>query len=389
MIRFLTAGESHGPALLGILDGVPAGLPLVAESINTQLHRRQQGHGRGDRMKIYRDTVEILGGVRYGHTTGAPIGLMIRNADWENWKDKLSTEPPNYPTEPLTMPRPGHADYAGALKYRHTDIRNVIERSSARETAMRVAIGAICRELLSQFNIVVASHVVRIGDIFSNLETTLKPSAMNALADASPVRCLDEITATEMMREIDRCKQSGDTLGGEFAVHIAPVPVGLGSYVQADRRLDGILAGAILSIPAIKAVSIGNTATTSLKGSEFHDRIFPENSQRIKRITNRAGGIEGGITNGEEIFLRVTMKPLSSLGQPLESVDLSTGTPTVAIRERSDVCAVPAAAVVAENIISIELANVLLEKIGGDSLEEMKSHYKSWEDKWDTFSSQG
>lgn len=389
MIRFLTAGESHGPELTGIIDGIPAGLLLLREMIDRQLARRQLGYGRGERMKIEHDVVAITSGVRYGVTTGAPIALTICNRDWENWSDKLAIAPVDQPEPPITMPRPGHADAPGLFKYHHQDIRNVIERASARETAMRVAMGAIARELLAHFSIAIGSHVIRIGNVHTKPVSLDDAAKLNEQADASPVRCLDSDYAKLMMAEIDAAKAASDTLGGEFEVVVSGLPVGLGSYVQADRRLDGILGGAILSIPAIKAVSIGSISESeTLRGSGFHDRIHPFEVDRINRSSNRSGGIEGGMTTGEALIIRATMKPLASLMQPLESVDFATHTAARALRERSDVCAVPAAAVVAEHVIALALVNVLMEKVGGDSLAEMKVHFDSWGKRWDTYTSQ-
>ncbi len=386
MLRYLTAGESHGQALTGILDGIPAGLELSSELIDRQLQRRQMGYGRGDRMKIEHDQVEILSGIRYGITTGAPISLLIKNLDWENWIEKTSITPVSNPSEPLTMPRPGHADYAGVLKYHLTDIRTVIERASARETAMRVAIGAICRELLSQFDIRIASHVRRIGKVSATTKLT-NYDVINSIADGSLVRCIDPNAEHQMIQEIDKCKLEGDTLGGEFEVISINVPIGLGSYVQADRRLDGQLAQAVMSIPAIKSVSIGDIEDGCLSGAQFHDQLNLTETGSIHRTSNHSGGIEGGISNGELIIIRAMMKPLASLRQSLRSIDLATNEPTQALKERSDVCAVPAASIVGEHVVAFVLAKELLAKIGGDSIAEMKCHFAAWGNRWDTFSS--
>ncbi len=382
MIRYLTAGESHGQCLVGILEGIPAGLPLTVDEIDKDLRRRQMGYGRGDRMKIEQDHVQILTGVRYGETLGSPIALRIENRDWKNWTEQMSVEPmeKSVRTEPLTSPRPGHADFAGAIKYHHKDIRNVIERSSARETAMRVAIGAICRFFLRQFGIEVGSHVVQIGSE-SAYDIALPKNAeeINRKADTNPLRCLDESASRKMMKVIDQAKEKGDTIGGAFEVVVTGMPVGIGSYVHADRRLDGILAGALLSIPAIKAAGIGmGEDVAKYPGSEVHDRIFPATGDiGIKRKTNNAGGIEGGMTNGEPVRVRAVMKPLASLAQPLDSVNMATGEPVMALRERSDVCAVVAAAVVAEAVVMLALMNPFLEKFGGDSLEEIRAHIQA------------
>ena len=378
MIRYLTSGESHGKCLVGILEGMPAGLEISEDEIAVDLRRRQQGYGRGDRMKIEQDRAQILTGVRYGETLGSPIALMIENKDWPNWESRMRTDfPPDVErTEPLTSPRPGHADLAGAIKYQHTDIRNVIERSSARETTMRVALAGICRKFFGEFRVTVGSHVVRIGSAVSHADANdLSPTEINRLADASPVRCLDAESGKEMMAAIDDAKSRGDTVGGVFEVVVAGLPVGLGSYVHYDRRLDGILAGAMLSIHAMKAVGFGLAEETGERfGSDVHDRIFTDESGNVTRRTNNAGGTEGGMSNGQPIRIRVTMKPLSTLGQPLESVDMATREAVVALRERSDVCAVPAAAIVGEAMALLALMNPFLEKFGGDSMQEIRAH---------------
>jgi chorismate synthase len=389
MIRFLTAGESHGKSLMGILEGFPAGLDLSADDINIQLSRRQKGYGRGGRMKIEKDQVDIISGVRYGKTTGAPIGLIIPNLDWENWGNKVGVEPIENPSEPLTSPRPGHADLAGVLKFGHDDIRNVIERASARDTAMQVAIGAVCRKLLQHFGIEIISRVVRIG----NIRSTIKHSGFliysNEMVDKSPIRCLDISAEKKIIKLIDKCKSVGDTLGGEFEIMVDNLPAGFGSYVHADLRLDGILCGALTGIPAIKSVEVGSAGDTAIagKGSSFHDSIFPSYKKLFRRETNHAGGIEGGVSNGSPVILYAAMKPLASLTQPMESIDLATGKAIKALKERSDVCAVPAASIVGENIIAIAITKLFLQKLGGDSLKEIEAHYNSWGDKWHTCSS--
>lgn len=382
MIRYLTAGESHGKCLVGILEGMPAGLLLSTEDIDQDLRRRQMGYGRGGRMKIERDHAQILSGVRYGETLGSPIALLIENRDWKNWTECMSIEPT--PTDarskPITSPRPGHADLAGAIKYHHKDIRNVIERSSARETAMRVALGAVCRRFLRDFGIQIASSVIQIGSVAAKeLSIPKNAEEINRMADANAVRCLDEAASNEMKKLIDEMKAKGDTLGGVFEVVATGVPVGIGSYVHADRRLDGILAGAMLSIPAIKAACIGLGEEASRRpGSEVHDRLFPiAYEPGFKRKTNHAGGIEGGVTNGEPVRVRAAMKPLPTLGQPLDSVDMATGKVVMALKERSDVCAVPAAAVIGEAVVALALVNPFLEKYGGDSMEEIRAHFRN------------
>ena len=377
MIRFLTAGESHGKCLVGILEGMPAGLEVSEEEIARDLKRRQFGYGRGERMKIEQDRAQILAGVRYGRTLGSPLALLIENSDWPNWKERMPAEAVSDEKRAprLTSPRPGHADLAGAIKYHHDDIRNVIERSSARETAMRVALAAVCRKFLREFGITVGSHVVRIGAAVSTYDiSALPPEEISDRADRSPVRCLDGQTEQRMTGIIDEAKAKGDTVGGVFEVIAAGLPVGLGSYVHYDRRLDGLLAQAMMSIPAIKAVGFGLAEETAQRfGSEVHDRMFPAKGG-LTRKTNNAGGLEGGMTNGEPLRIRVTMKPLSTLGQALESVDLATGNPVTALHERSDVCAVPAAAIVGEAMAILALMNPFLEKYGGDSMQEIKAH---------------
>lgn len=379
MIRFLTAGESHGPCLVGILEGLPAGLAISEEEIAVDLRRRQLGYGRGKRMQIESDHARILAGVRYGLTLSSPVALQIENKDWPNWTSQLRADapPPDERAAPLTTPRPGHADFAGAVKYHHADIRNVIERSSARETAMRAALAAVCRKFFREVGISVASHVVRIGRVASTMEVSdLSPDEINRRADESPVRCLDGAVARQMVAVIDEAQARGDTVGGMFEIVAWGLPVGLGSYVHYDRRLDAILAAAMMSIPAVKSVTVGrDTDDTSRMGSDVHDRMYPARGG-VMRKTNRAGGIEGGMSNGEALIIRAAMKPLSTLGQPLETVDLSTGKPAVALRERSDVCAVPAAAVVGEAMCLLALMNPFFEKFGGDSLLEIMSHLK-------------
>lgn len=374
-LRYLTAGESHGPALIGILEGMPAGLKLDQERIDHELRRRQHGHGRGGRMRIEQDQVSILSGIRFGQTTGGPITLLIENRDF--WKEVMDpfTKPQGY--RPVTIPRPGHADLAGAFKYGHCDLRDVMERASARETAIRVALGAIAKQFLEFFGIMIASHVVQIHDVQSGvsaLELGLELT-INERADRSLVRCLDPKAEQQMITRIDHAKERGDTVGGVFEVVAFGVPVGLGSYVHWDRRLDGRIAQALMSIPAIKGVEIGLGfgAARSL-GSEVQDEIFYDG--KFQRRSNRAGGIEGGVSNGESIVARAAMKPLSTLMKPLDSVDLITKKQKKAHRERSDVCAVPAAAVVGEAVMALVLADAILEKFGGDSIEEIKSKFE-------------
>ncbi|MBL0062634.1 MAG: chorismate synthase [bacterium] len=376
-MRFLTAGESHGPGLTGILEGMPAGLALSETEIAADLARRQKGHGRGGRMKIETDFARITSGVRYGSTLGSPISLFIENRDWENWHDKMSVTDPGADKriEKLSSPRPGHADYAGSIKYHQDDIRNIIERSSARETTMRVALAAICRKFFSEFGVKVYSHVVKVGgEEVSPLEHDVNLAEYFARVEESPVRCGDPAAERRMMEIIDRATEAKDTVGGEFEVIVDGLPVGLGSFVHHDRRIDGILAQAMLSIHAMKGVEFGmGFKVANVFGSQVHDRIFPFEKD-IVRTTNNAGGTEGGMTNGERLVMRVAMKPLSSLMQPLESVNLKTNEPIEALRERSDVCAVPAGGIVGEAMALLALMNPFLEKFGGDSMTEIRAH---------------
>ncbi len=375
-LKFLTAGESHGRALVGILEGLPAGLTISPDFINHQLRRRQLGFGRGQRMKIEKDQVEIMSGLRFGRILGSPLALKIKNKDWKNWKDKMS--PPEKPQDyhPLQVPRPGHADLAGCIKYGHRDIRNVLERSSARETAMRVALGAVVRQLLNQFDIQVASHVLQIKDV--NSEKNIDPSdpGLNEKADKLPCRCLDPIAGNKMIDKIKVAKSRGDTVGGVFEVIAFGVPVGLGSYSHWERRLEGQIAQAVMSIPAIKSVEIGlGKECASRWGSQVHDQIFYHQTKGYFRKTNRAGGIEGGISNGEPIRVKAAMKPIPTLRKPLLSVNMKTKEKAEASKERADVCAVPAASIVGEAVVCLCLANAFMEKFGGDSLTEIKNTY--------------
>jgi chorismate synthase len=385
MIRLTTAGESHGRALLAVLEGIPAGLPLVASDIDPELARRMQGHGRGARMRLEADRVQFLSGVRAGATLGSPIALMIENRDFENWRDVMAAEPsPEPPRRKLSRPRPGHADLAGVLKYDREDARDVLERASARETAARVAAGAVCRRLLAEFGVEIGSHVVALGGISASLPDPL-PAPLNAAADGSPVRCLDPAASQAMVARIDAAKDAGDTLGGVVEVVARGVVVGLGSHVSADRRLDGRLAAALMALPAVKGVEIGRGfAVAALPGSQAHDEIYRAEGAGAARAggfarkTNRAGGLEGGMTNGEPLVLRAAMKPLSTLMSPLQSVDLETGRPAPAQSERSDVTAVPALGVVAEAALALVLAAAYAEKFGGDSLAEMRRNFDAY-----------
>ncbi len=389
MLRFLTAGESHGESLVAILDGMPAGLPLSVEPIDRQLHRRQLGHGRGRRMSIESDHVEILSGVRHGLTLGTPIALRIRNKDWVNWQWTMAVEAePTASTlgarrPPITRPRPGHADLAGALKYGHRDLRDVLERSSARETAARVAVGACAGVLLEEAGVRIVTHVTAIGGVRLPDTSRRAFEDVAALDAENPVRCIDAACRDAMIAAIDAARAAGDTLGGRFEVIARGVPAGLGSYSQWDRRLDGRLAQALMSIPAIKAVEIGDgVAAASRPGSGVHDPILPasdaERPERFTRPTNRAGGLEGGVSNGEEIRVTAYMKPIPTLMSPLPSVDLETGREMPASIERSDVCAVPAAAVIGEAVVALVLTDALLETFGGDSLPDIMRNLEAW-----------
>jgi len=369
--RFTTAGESHGRGLVAILEGIPAGVPVSAERVDAELKRRQGGYGRGARMKIESDRIEWLAGVRAGETLGSPIAVLIWNRDWEHWQDVMAPEadsPGSERRRQVTRPRPGHADLAGSLKYDRTDARDILERASARETVARVACGAICKILLGEFGIEIGSHVVELGGVVAHPHIPL-PTPLNERADQSLVRCLDPEAEAEMIRRIDAAKAAGDTLGGIVEVVGLGIPVGLGSHVSWDTKLDGRLAQALMSIPAVKGVEVGlGFEAARRKGSDVHDEILPG----FARATNRAGGTEGGMTTGEPLALRVAMKPISTLMSPLKTVDLKTGGPAQAQSERSDVTAVPAMGVIAEAMMAIVLTEALLEKFGGDALSEMK-----------------
>jgi chorismate synthase len=392
--RFLTAGESHGKGLVAIAEGMVADLHLEERHINKELQRRQRGYGRGPRMKIEDDTAEIIAGVRYGLTIGSPIALFIRNRDWENWQEKMSVCLVEKGVEPVTCPRPGHADLAGVVKYGFHDMRPILERASARETAARVAVGAIARRFLEELGIAIHSHTVEIGQ--HHRERGGPASVDWRRVERSPVRCADAKLEKQMMAGIDEAGGSGDTLGGIFEVTATGVPIGLGSHVSWDRRLDGRIAGAVMSINAVKGVEIGAGFTvTQLKGSQAHDVIEPltrtlplegrglgegEAKQSLpwRHATNRAGGIEGGMTNGEDIMVRAAVKPIATLASPLPSIDLRTGKAAKAHYERSDVCIVPAAGVIGEAMLAIVLADACLEKFGGDNLKETLANYHNY-----------
>jgi len=377
MLRYLTAGESHGKSLIAILEGMPSGLKVDPAKIDKELKRRQAGYGRGKRMEIEKDKVQILSGMRGGKTLGSPISLSIHNRDWENWKLIMDPIRPSKGGR-VTRPRPGHADLVGALKYDQDDIRNVLERASARETAARVTIGAIAKILLSEFGISIISQVIQIGRVKAKIKN-LKISEIEKKTAHSLVFCPDREAGRLMMEEIDRVRKKGDTLGGIFEIIATGLPIGLGSYVHPDRRLDGRLTQALMSIPAAKGIGIGGGfGLAKLPGSEVQDEIFYEKRKGFYRKTNNAGGLEGGVTNGEPLRIRVAMKPISTLQRPLSSVELITKKRVKATVERADVCVVPAAAVLGESAVAFELANALIEKFGGDSLSEIRRNYEGY-----------
>jgi chorismate synthase len=381
-MRYLTAGESHGPQLTTILEGLPAGMPLLIEDINEELARRQKGYGRGRRMQIEKDTAEIVSGVRHGYTLGSPIALVVQNNDWKHWTKIMGAEPLEEGQEDevkrkVTRARPGHADLNGALKYGHRDMRNVLERSSARETTVRVAAGAVAKKLLSLVGVELVSHVVEIGGIKANLDSSLTIEELKERTENSPVRCSDHNVEKDMMAAIDEAKKNGDSIGGVVEVIATGMPAGVGSYVHYDRKLDGKLAAAIMSINAFKGVEIGIGFEAARKpGSEVHDEIAWDNEKGYYRKTNRLGGFEGGMTTGMPIVVRGVMKPIPTLYKPLMSVDIETKEPFAASVERSDSCAVPAAAVVAENVVAWELANALIEQFYSDRFDAFADEIK-------------
>ena len=381
-MRYLTAGESHGPQLTTILEGLPAGMPLVAEDINTELARRQQGYGRGRRMQIEKDTVEILSGVRHGQTLGSPIALVVKNNDWKHWTKIMGADPlvegqEDEVKRKITRPRPGHADLNGAIKYGHRDMRNVLERSSARETTVRVAAGAVAKQLLSLVGVTLVSHVVEIGGVKANTDSHLSIAELKQRTELSPVRCADPEVEQDMMNAIDNAKKNGDSIGGVVEVIAAGMPAGVGSYVQYDRKLDAKLAAAIVSINAFKGVEFGIGFEAARKpGSEVHDEIVWDQENGYTRKTNRLGGFEGGMTTGMPIVVRGVMKPIPTLYKPLMSVDIDSKEPFSASVERSDSCAVPAAAVVAENVVAWELANSLIEQFNSDRFDTFAAEIK-------------
>ena len=377
VFRYLTAGESHGPQLSAIIEGLPAGIRLSAETVNFDLARRQQGYGRGGRMKIEKDTAELLSGVRWGETLGSPLTLVVKNRDWENWLEKMSPLVEHRDdSSAVTRPRPGHADLTGVLKYHHDDVRNVLERSSARETAVRVAVGGVARALLAEFGIRVGGFVSEVGGIRAETPAG-EPEELWRRAAASEMFCCDPLAEQEIKRAIDAAKADGDTLGGVVEVQVLGVPAGLGSYVHWDRKLDARLAMALMSIQAIKGVEVGIGFEAARRpGSQVHDQICF--SDGYHRDSNNAGGIEGGMSNGEPIVLRAAMKPIPTLYKPLRSVDMRTHEAFEATVERSDTCAVPAALVVAEAVVAIEIAVALLEKFGGDSIVEIRRNIEGY-----------
>jgi len=375
-LKFLTAGESHGQGLLGILDGIPAGLKISEDYIGIHLGRRQMGYGRGGRMKIEKDHAEIWCGVRHGISLGAPVGLIVRNKDWENWTKKMSISPVEDDIRIVTLPRPGHADLAGVQKYGFDDIRNVLERSSARETTMRVALGSVCRKLLEEVGIEVGSRVVEIHEIKdeSQIPDGISPNQLSKTADASPVRCLNKDTELAMMKTIDDAKKTGDSVGGVFEVIATGLPYGLGAYTQWDRKLQTRISALMMSVNAFKGIEIGGGFRDSEKlGSEVHDEIGHD-GKNFTRYSNNAGGIEGGMSNAQPIILRMAMKPIPTLIKPLRSVDIHSKLEKDAHKERTDSCAVPAASIIAESMLCFVLADALLEKFGGDSMDQLKAH---------------
>jgi chorismate synthase len=386
MLRFTTAGESHGPALVSILEGMPAGLRLLAEDVNVELARRQQGYGRGRRMKIEKDEIQFLSGVRAGETLGSPIAMLVVNRDWKNWEEIMDAAPREGDPAPrkrsVTRVRPGHADLSGMLKYDRTDARDILERASARETTSRVAAGAVCKRFLREFGVTIGSHVVHLGGIDARRPETM-PADINAAADASPLRTLDPEADQRMIERIDVIKREGNTLGGIAEVVCDGLPVGLGSHVSWDWKLDGRIGAAMLSIHAVKAVEIGiGFEASRLTGAEVHDEIEPSPGRpgagNVRRRTNRAGGLEGGITTGEPLLIRVGMKPISTLMRPLATVDVPSLEPASATAERSDVTAVPAMAVIAESMAAFVLAQAFLEKFGGDAMSDIRQSYDSY-----------
>ena len=378
-LKFLTAGESHGKGLLGVLDGMPAGLDISEDYIDAQLSRRQMGHGRGGRMKIEKDHGEIWSGVRHGKTLGSPVGILVENKDWKNWTKKMSIEPVKESTKRVTLPRPGHADLAGIQKYGANDIRNILERSSARETTMRVALGSVCRKFIEEFGIEVGSRVVQIHDAIDNepIPKDITPNQLNQKADQSPVRCLNKEIETLMIKAIDNAKSNGDSVGGIFQVIATGLPYGLGSPMQWDSKLQAKISGMMMSVNAFAGIEIGSGFNKAEKlGSEVHDEIGWGDEKYI-RYSNNAGGIEGGMSNAQPILIRMAMKPIATLIKPLRSIDIDSKEKRLAHKERTDSCAVPAASIIAESMLCFVLADAIIEKFGGDSIEQLKAHIKA------------
>ena len=374
-LRYLTAGESHGKGLLGIIDGIPAHLEISEEYIRYQLSRRQRGHGRSNRMKIESDFAELYCGVRQGRTNGGPIGLIINNKDYKNWSECMSVEKNDY-SKKVTLPRPGHADLAGTMKFGFDDIRDVIERSSARETAMRVAISSICRKMLEDLAIQFCSRVIRIHNVVDNSKVDFSKSLSktNLLIDKSDVRCLDKKVEQAMINTIDKAKRDGDSVGGIIEIYCTGLPFGLGSYTQWDKKLQSKISESLLSINAFKGIEFGMGFDAASKlGSDVHDEIIIDN-KKLGRRTNNAGGIEGGMSNTQPLAIRLSMKPIPTLTKPLDSVDIQTNSASKAHRERTDSCAVPAASIIAENLLCVVIADAVLSKFGGDSIDQLKSH---------------
>jgi chorismate synthase len=380
-IRFVTAGESHGPGLTAIVEGLPAGLELAPEDIDRDLARRQLGHGRGGRMKIEKDSADVVAGVRHGRTLGSPVALRVENRDYRNWEERMNPWPVDAEVDEVHLPRPGHADLAGVMKYGHSDVRNVLERASARETAARVAAGALAKAFLRALGVSVFSHVTRIGSVAAPEPDDLGPEDFDSV-DESPVRCLDPAASEAMVAEIDAARKANESLGGIFEVRAFGVAPGMGSYISWEERLDGRLAAAVMSIQAMKGVGIGDGFDLAGRvGSQAHDEIFWSEEQGFFRETNRAGGIEGGMTTGDAVVVRAAMKPLPTLTKPLRSVDLATKAPAAALRERTDSCTVPAAGVVGEAMVALVLAASYLDKLGGDHIDDTRVALRAYEER--------
>jgi chorismate synthase len=380
-LRFVTAGESHGPGLTAIVEGLPAGLELSQEDIDRDLARRQLGHGRGGRMKIEKDHADVVAGVRHGRTLGSPVAMRVDNRDYRNWEERMNPWPVDGEVDEVHLPRPGHADLAGVQKYGHTDVRNVLERASARETAARVAAGALAKALLRDLGVTVFSHVTRIGAVTAPERDDLRPEDFEGV-DESPVRCLDADASEAMVEEINTTRKANESLGGVFEVRAFGLVPGIGSHISWEERLDGRLAGAVMSIQAMKGVGIGDGFDLAGRvGSKAHDEIFWSEEHGYFRETNRAGGVEGGMTNGDPVVVRAAMKPLPTLTKPLRSVDLATHEPAAALRERTDSCTVPAAGVVGEAMVALVLGAAYREKLGGDHIDDTKQALRAYRER--------